>query len=167
MKDRAKEIFITAKAYSNAAKCINQEIQRDDSLFLPSQVNASLALELYFKSLYFIENDKDFKINGRFSHNFYKIFEELSENQKNSLEQIFTRIMNQRGMNDVSNLESASGIKIPLDLAENLKSWSNVFVKMRYIFDNNRNSQPMMFFPEIEQAIKEIIFNIKPEFKTY
>lgn len=164
--DRAKSIFLTASAYSKAAKHINAAVSYDPSLLLPSQIIAALALELYFKSLYFIVKKMDFKINSRHSHDFNALFKELPEDLRKKLENSFHELMTDRDMKDVHAIEAASEVKIPLDLAGNLTSWSDVFMKVRYIYDRTTAGKSMMFFPEFEQAVTNIIFGIRPELQS-
>lgn len=53
----------------------------------------------------------------------------------------------------------------PFDLEGNLKEWCDVFTKVRYIYDfnNGGKGKHMMFFPEIENALLNIIKKRKPE----
>lgn len=166
MEDRAKSIFLTAVSYSKAAQIINSESNTDPSLLMPSQVNAALALELYFKSLYFIEKSTDFKIKGRHSHDFSALFFELSENSRQDLERRFQELMTERDMLDVQRIESVSKVIVPRDIAENLQHWSDVFTKVRYIYDKPNKAKSMMFFPEIEQVVKDVIYGLRPEYKS-
>jgi hypothetical protein len=166
MEDRAKAIFLTAGTYSKAARHINAAVQNDPSQLLPSQVIAALALELYFKSLYFIEKNRDFRIDGRHSHDFNALFEELSEDSRSNLERCFQTLMQARDMQDVQAIESASKVRVPCDLAGNLECWSDVFTKVRYIHDKPNEAKSMMFFPEIEQAVKNVLFDIRPDFQS-
>lgn len=166
LEDRAQSILRTADTYSRAARYLNAVVENDPSQLLPSLVNAALALELYFKSLYFIEKKQDFKINGRHSHDFHALFNELSVELKNKLQIEFQTIMKPRDMKDVRAIESASEVKVPLDLTGNLESWSDVFTKVRYIHDKPNKAKPMMFFPEIEQAVKNAIFSLRPELQS-
>jgi hypothetical protein len=165
VEDRAKSIFKTACAYSNSAQHLNRiaSSQEDMSQFIPSQVIAALALELHFKSLYFIENKKDFKINGNYSHDFHALFERLSPDIKDTLKTEFQSTMALRNMNDVSIFKSEFGIEVSLDLTDNLQSWSDVFTKIRYIYDKPNKNKSMMFFPEIEQAVKKTILSLRPD----
>jgi RNAse (barnase) inhibitor barstar len=165
VEDRAKSIFQTACTYSNSAQHLNRIASsgEDMSQFIPSQVIAALALELYFKSLYFIKNKEDFRINGKYSHNFHALVERLSPDIKNTLEIEFQSLMTLRNMNDVSIFKSEFGIDISLDLAENLQSWSDVFTKVRYVYDKPNENKSMMFFTEIEQAVKKTIFSLRPD----
>ena len=133
MEDRARSIFLTASVYSKAARYINSASENDPSLLMPSQVNAALALELYFKSLYFIEQNSDFKVNGKHSHDFHALFNRLSQNIIDQLAHEFQEIIADRDMSDVDKIESACNVNVPRDLEGNLQSWSGVFTKVRYI----------------------------------
>ncbi len=165
MTDRAKSILTLADAYSSAAKCLNTICLNNTKLFTPSQVTAALALELYFKSLYYLIYSKDFKKNHRHSHDFHDLFCTLPTKIQKSMESDFNQTIKKRNMNDVKKIESESGSVIPPDLKGNLKPWSSVFVEIRYIYDVSNKSIPMMFFPEIEETIKNQIFSIRPDLK--
>ncbi len=159
MDDRGKYIFVVASSYSRAAKHLNQESQVDIGLYVPGHVNAALAIELYFKSLYYIVYKKDF----RHSHDFLDLFNELPSDIQDKLESAFSRIIDNRDMSDVSKIEAGSKETIPLDLKGNLDSWSSVFVKMRYIYDKPNKAISMMFFPEIEKILRDEITTLRPD----
>jgi hypothetical protein len=125
-----------------------------------------LALELYFKSLYFIEKNTEFKINSKHSHDFNALFKELPEDLIKKLNRSFDNLMKERDMKDVHAIKAASGVIIPLDLAGNLKCWSDVFTKVRYIYDRPKDQKSMMFFPEIEKVVTNAIVSIRPEFQS-
>ena len=153
MEQRIKKILENAKLYEEAAFLLNERKQ-----FLPSQVNAALSLELYFKALYLIEKKEDFKIKGKHSHNFYELFNSLSDETKKRMINKFDILMQNRDNYDVEKIENEmrkdnQDIKIPLNLEENLENWSKVFVNGRYYYDYNKELI-MMFFPEILQVIK-------------
>lgn len=160
MNDRAHSIYVYACTYAKAAKLLNQS-----ELFLPSMVNAALALELYFKSFYYLEYGKDFKINDRHSHDFFCLFEELRDTVKRDIESDFDQIMKNRDMRDVEQIEMVSKVVIPRGIMENVEVWSTVFVKVRYMYDNMEKPRSMMFFPEIEEVIRNAIYKRKPEWR--
>jgi len=166
LEDRAKSIFQTAGAYARAAKCVNSASQGDWTLLIPSQVNAALALELYFKTLYYLEYGEDFKVSGKNSHDFYKLFNKLRNTTRRELLSVFQQLMESRNMQDVLQLEAVSKVAIPRDLKKNLEAWSSIFVKARYIYDNVGKIMSMMFFPEIEQVLLNAIRKRKPEWKS-
>jgi hypothetical protein len=163
MEDLGKSIFLAADAYSRAAKYINSASKSDMRMFLPSQVIASLALELYCKSLYYIKYGKEFKIDGRHSHDFHKLFNQLPHEIQRKLESDFQNILQGRDMNDVTKLEAAINVTVPRDLKGILKEWSSVFVKVRYMYEKPKDVQVMLFFPEIEQVLRNAIFEHRPE----
>jgi hypothetical protein len=166
MKDRAKAIFQTADAYSRSAILINSVVNNDPSQFLPSQVNAALALELYFKTLYYIEKQSDFKVKNKHSHDFHALFNELPVVIQAQLDCDFQAIMNGRDMRDADTLETKSKVKVPRDLAGNLKAWSEVFTKVRYAYDERSQGTSMMFFPEIERAVRNAICRLRPDLQS-
>ena len=152
---RDKEIFKLAQSYEKASNVLNSHSQVDRSMLLPSYVNAGFCIELYFKSLYFKINGSDFKINDRYSHDFYKLFCEFNSTFQSEMESNFSRKLAERDNSDVKTLEESSGVKIPMEFSKNLEYWCEVFVKLRYFYDIKSMSKPMMFFPEIVQVIIE------------
>ena len=80
----------------------------------------------------------------------------------------FDSELKERDMSDVQELEKLSGVKIPLDLKGNLEVWSKNFEGLRYIYEmvENGKTTHMMFFPEIEQSVLTIIYEIRPEWKS-
>ena len=158
-EEYGKSMYKTAEVYSKAAKYLNGI---DMAVLLPSQVIASLSLELYFKSLYCFVFNKEFKINNKHSHDFHRLFLELPNDIKNSMCKEFQKILATRDMKDAERMESFSKIKVPRDLVENLRNWSSVFVKIRYFHDKPKDSIVMMFFPEIEEIVIKAISSLKP-----
>ncbi len=163
MTERDVSMFQCASSYAKSAKYINNASHGDPSLLIPSQVNAALALELYFKSLYFVENKEEFKINGKHSHDFYKLFIALNESTRRELKLEFKEIMKNRDMKDVKLLESETNKKITRSFEANLESWRDIFVKARYIYDHFGKVGDMMFFPEIETALVNVITKRNPD----
>jgi len=165
MSDRGKAIYLNAKRYAKASYALNpaSSQSQDVDLFLPSLVNAALALELYFKALFYLEKSTDFRISGRHSHNFSCLFDELVVSTQTEIEQSYDGLIRRRAMMDVEAIEKASSVVIPRDLRGNLKAWSEVFVKVRYVYDSSGKYLPMMFFPEIEQSVLQAIYERRPE----
>lgn len=108
----------------------------------------------------------DFKINGRHSHDFSVLFEELSESTKQSFTEGFNNALAVRDMNDVKIMESRFAILVPRDLKSNLVEWSTVFTGVRYVYDfvvkSKGTQKTMMFFPEIEAVAIAIILQREP-----
>jgi len=168
---RALRILDSARAYAKAAYILNQKpfvhsVQVEDmDLLTPSMVNAALAIGLYLKTLYLLEKGEDFKIKGRHSHDFHFLFGQLKKNTKRTMEVAFADLMSRRDMSDVERMEKVCSCTIPRDLLGNLFICKDVFVNMRYIHEANKNEISMFFFPEIEDAIRVPIFQLKPDFK--
>jgi hypothetical protein len=116
-----RAILNNANNYSHIAKYINQS--GISSFLIPSQVIAALSLELFFKTLFFIENSTDFKINGRYSHDFFALFQELSNESRVRIQSNFEEAIKNRGMQDINLMEKIGSLKVNLDFSENLKIW--------------------------------------------
>jgi len=149
-QNKSIDIYNNAQTYSKIAKYVNQS--GDRSFLIPSQVIAALSLELHFKSLFYLETESDFKINGRYSHDFYFLFKELSDESKKEIKCDFETAIKNRNMNDVKLMEKQIHTKISLGFFDNLKIWSTIFTEVRYLYEE-KAKQSMMFFPEFEQAI--------------
>lgn len=167
MDDKGKLIFASAKMYSAAAHKLNDTSNCDPSMLIPSMVNAALALELYFKSLYVLERNEEFKLNGRYSHDFASLFDELSESTRREFIDGFNNVLAARDMNDVETFERDYKMRVPRDFKSNLAEWSTVFTRVRYVYEfkskPNGSQKSMMFFPEIEKLAMDVILKRKPQ----
>jgi hypothetical protein len=162
--NKANSIFMNAKVYSRASRLLNERGVSEPSLLIPSMVNAALSLELYFKALYWLENNKDFKIDEKHSHDFSKIFDSLSDTLRNNIENNFRALLKNRDMKDVIIMEQMGRIVIPKTLKDNLDSWSQVFTKLRYVYEPKGQQISMMFFPELEESIMIALRTLYPRF---
>lgn len=162
-QDKAKSIFLNARRYAKATRLLNQKARTDIEFLLPSFVNAALSLELYFKTLYWLEKNQDFKINGKHSHDFSKLYEQLGDATKSTLSSTFEDFLKNRNMSDVNRIESECNITVPKNLVGNLKDWSDVFVNIRYVYESIGKQISMMFFYEIEKTVVTIIKNKRPD----
>ncbi len=160
--DKAKEIFVSACLYSEVARYLNQSSR--SQFLIPSQVIAALSLELYFKSLYYLEKGTDFKIHDRYSHDFAALFMALTEDARNAIETSFRQSISARNMDAIRQLETFGRMKISLEFAEILKTWSKVFTDVRYLYEEKAH-KTMVLFPELEHAVVMRILVIKPEWK--
>lgn len=163
VEDRGKSMFDAAVIYARAAQYLSRAFESDNSMFWPINVIEALALEIYCKSLYYIKYGRDFKIDGRYSHDFHELFNQLPPEMRRELESDFQSILQKRNMNDVAALEAASTKSIPRDLIGILQEWSTVFVEIRYMYQKPKDGKVMMFFPEVEQVLRNAIFKLKPE----
>jgi len=168
--DRFQSIFMAARSYALSARRLNIEAQRGIAapestgyMLLPSHVLAALALELHYKALYYLEFARDFKVSGRHSHDFSKLFLELPRQTRDELERRFESVMAGRNMTDVEGIEQFIGVKIGRTLVESLSHWSDVFVKVRYFFEPNESARPMLFFDELEASVLEVLRGRRPD----
>jgi hypothetical protein len=138
-------------------------------MLLPSIVNAALSLELYFKSLYILDHGADFKVNGKHSHHFALLFEELKVSTKQQLLDQFNSALSSRDNNDILMCKSSLNMIVPKDLKTNLVQWANVFVDLRYAYEftekNKGKPKTMMFFPEISDSVYKTIIDREPTWK--
>jgi hypothetical protein len=132
---------------------------------LPGSVCAALALELYFKTLYILEKGIDFKVNGKHSHDFQRLYGLLNMETRQTIESTFSRLIEKRDMSDVLDFERSTRIPIPRDLVGNLSAWKDVFVKVRYAHEPPGKNMPMFFFTEMEDSVLAPIFSMRPAWR--
>ena len=135
MKSRARSMFDHAQVYERAARLLNASGASDPAMLLPSMVNAALSLELYCKALHILDRGNEFKVKGRHSHDFAALFENLTEQTKQSLLSQFSTELSVRNNTDIRALEESMNIVVSKDLKTNLSHWASVFVDVRYAFD--------------------------------
>ena len=105
MKSRARSIFGNAQVYEKASRILNAAGASDPAMLLPSNVNAALSLELYFKSLNILEHGVEFKINGKHSHHFAQLFQELKEPTRQQLIEKFKTAVSNMDPNEIPHLD--------------------------------------------------------------
>lgn len=164
--DRARSMFRTADAYSRTAQCIRSEISSDMKMLVPSKVIEALALELYCKALYYITHKKDFKIDGRHSHDFHTLFNKLPLELRDDMGSDFRSILQGRDMRDVTGVEAHSGVRFPRDLVGNIQEWSSVFVEFRYVYEGLKDDMAIAFFTEIEKVLRNAATGLKPDIQS-
>lgn len=162
-KDRAKAIFKNARRYAEASQFLfdNGFSLPNPEFFIPAIVYEVLALELYFKTIYYFDKNKDFKINGKHSHDFYELFKQLSSNIKDDLIKHFKDSLNSPRLEQMKDIKNKTNVTISLDFKNNLKNWSKVFVDIRYIYDRDQSGLKLSFFSEIEKALLQIIYKFQ------
>ena len=163
-KDRAKAIFKNARRYADASQFLfnNGLSLPNPEFFLPALVNEALALELYLKTIYYLETNKDFTVKGRFSHDFYELFKKLTPITKENLTTYFNDSLSDSRLDQIKDIKNKTNISIPCDLESNLENWSKVFVNIRYLYDNDLSGLKLSFFREIEEAALQTIYKFKP-----
>jgi hypothetical protein len=166
MKSLAKSIFGNAQVYVRSSDALLNASQTDVALSLPSNVLASLSLELYFKSLNILEHGVEFKVNNKHSHHFAQIFGELKDETKKDLCERFDVAKSRMDPNRVPYLESLMGV-IPKDLKSNLVQWQTIFVDLRYVhsfIEKHKNKRVVMeFYPQIVESVHNAILAREPD----
>ncbi|MEZ9860538.1 hypothetical protein CWO01_11000 [Vibrio splendidus] len=163
MNIRAKKILESAVDYMKAANVLNHSSLQHPQLLLPSQVNASLSLELYFKSLYQLVFEEDFKVKGNHSHDFYRIYKALPDDMLKRMNDNFDSLIKGRDNSDIKKLRSESKVNISLKLESLVQNWSGVFTKIRYVYEDHNGSYAMILFPEIAKVVGMEIYTIDRE----
>ncbi len=166
LKSLAKSLFFNGEVYLRAAYLLNAQKNIDPALILPGNVNAALALELYFSSLFILDRKAEFRVGGRPSHRFDILFDQLTSTTRHILNKKFNDIINERPMNDVLIIEKVMEMAVPRTLKKNLENWSRIFVELRYVhafkkkYENKKLD--MVFFPEVRNCVVNVILEIEP-----
>ncbi len=172
MKTRAKLVFGHAQVYERAARLLNQAGQKDFSMLLPCTVNSALSLELYFKSLHMIDRGSEFRVNGKLSHDFAFLFENLQDKTKQYLIDQFKAAMSARNNTDLHIFKTMHSIDIkPKDLKSHLVEYAKLFIDLRYPYEFTEKNQGKtnglnVFFPEIRNSVYNTIINLEPAWKN-
>jgi len=156
-----KDIFNSAESFYKSANIIALEFSKtsDFSLISPILTIDSLAIELYFKSIYILENSK----NSNEQHNLLRLFNSLSANTKTKINECYNQFMSvDKQLIFLS--KELKGAPFNLDIVSVLSEISNAFIEWRYIYEGNTKG-----FPSGQAIIKASRFylqNIKPEWFT-
>lgn len=165
MDEQIEKILRYAKYYSDSSYFLNQNIQYNNAFIYSNYMMAGLSLELYFKALYKIDTNKEIK-----THKFYTdIFKKLNIKIQQKLIDKF-KLSNEdedyaKSLENEIYKKSGEKLTIPRTLEDNLLHWENAFIKIRYLYENFNQEIHMMFFPNIEKALKEAIVELKTEYR--
>lgn len=150
--------------YAKSARLLNQ-----NGLTIPGVVNGALAFELYFKSRYILDGGKEFKLEGKYSHDFLALFDQLKAETKAQLIREFDREVAKADPAKARAVEKAAGVKVSLELRDNLIQWHDVFLSLRYVHEFTQKAESKgnvkrywHFFNEIETTIRGAIFDKDP-----
>ena len=162
MKNIAHGLFQTGEMYSDAAVLLNTNVR-----MTPGIVVGALALELYFKALYILDKGQEFKIDGRHSHDFLAIFDQLQSKTRVQLIAEFDAEVKRADLSFIKTVKNEVNVVVSLDLRQNVDQWHDVFVKVRYLHEFNKAAKGTKrywaFFSEMERAIKKVCFEKEPE----
>ena len=136
---KARQILDAARLYSQVAKFVNGSGRQQ--FLMPSQVVAALSLELYFKCLFFMENDADFKVNGRHSHDFALLFEALTEEARKDIETAFQERMSVRKMDDIMRLEEFGNMKIRTSVPKCIEDMEQSLYRSKVLVRTQRSQE--------------------------
>ena len=166
-----RKILNNAMLYSSAAWILGRNSSglgyQERCNRIPSQVMAAFSLELYFKALFYILNGEDFRSNNRRSHNISKIFNSLENSLQQKMESDFDLILQRNKLPDSWPLKKKIKNSIPRDLKSNLKARNKILNSFRHPYDleNENDLLQIWFSREIEEVVKDTIFEIRPELR--
>ena len=133
--------FETNKLQNN-----NPQISKTDrnNYLEPALMCCAFSFELYLKAIYYYENKK--KVSG---HNILDLFNKLSFESQNSIENYYKKYFEEH-----INANKWYKENIPsLDFKESVLEISDVFIKIRYIYENPSLEKNLFFRELIRQSI--------------
>ena len=157
-----RKMYDNARLYSSAAWILGRNSSRlseqERYRLVPSQILAALALEQYFRSLYFALNGRDFQAAGRESYGIFQIFDSFDSTLKQQMEADFRTQLRRKKLKKGT----------PRDLEENLKAWSEMLAPFRDPSATNPDTRLLQiwFFREIENVVINRLREIKPELRN-
>lgn len=163
----ALKLLDNARSYSEAAKSIttqpkNRRKCEQTHLSQSAAIYAGLALDCYLKTLYFLEHKEEYSEKGKTPHDFHTMYQSLNHKTQKNLEALFTKLLSKRDMKDILTFETTEKTQIPRDLKGIIKVWTNTFTHLR-VNPIDFNEKHMLFFHEMEDVFKSLIFKEKPE----
>ncbi len=143
-----QNLYNEALAFYELAECGRIHISEKANVesFIPYIVNMAFCAELYLKLL-LIENGKSIDEAKRYSHNLYKLYMDLTDDQKEYIYQAFKR-------------------PLIYSIEKELQEINNAFPDWRYLVLNkaNQNSKHMQFHPffikEFNEVLRDLCKNI-------
>lgn len=136
-----RNLYNEAIAFYELAECGRLHIPEKANVesFIPYIVNMAFCAELYLKLL-LIENGKSIDEVKKYSHNLYKLYMDLKDEQKEYIYQAFKRPM-------IYSIENE------------LHEINNAFPDWRYLVLNkaNENSKHMQFHPFFIKEFNEVL----------
>jgi len=148
-KNEPKKIFKHALAFESTADVLksNWDIL-DSSLYISYFMNEAFSIELFFKAIINFENNNK-KIPQ--THDLDKLFKELSEESKKSIIEYFDSDVFD---SDLNQIESMYNLTLTKDLVSLLEHYSNIFVKVRYLYESPL-TYPILFLKQLRESVKK------------
>lgn len=147
-----KYIYKQALAFEKCAIILHEEYDFwDNSTKIGGFMNEALSLELYLKALLIFENNN---IESIKTHHFDKLFKMLSDESQNEIIELFNEFNNEEKQKEKSLIESIYNLEFTSELNEILPHYKNLFVDIRYKFEN-KIKYPIIYLTELRQAVKK------------
>ena len=149
-KIQPKDIYKQALAFEKCAKILHEQYDFwDNSTKIGGFVNEALSVELYLKAILLFEKNEIKR-----THNFEGLFKLLSEESQNEIIKFFNNNIDEEKVQLKSSLESIYNSEFTDELIEILSHYKNLFVDIRYKFEN-KLTYPIIYLPEIREALKK------------
>ena len=152
-------IFLSAEQFKSAASCLSDLLRRNrwDELFVPMQVNAALALELYLKTL--------LALNKRCtnSHHHGLMFQQLDKEYRDALSGQFDELAK-----DDPELLFMAGLdpRYKSDLGSILEDSGHVFERLRYLWEKPLPDKMRACFTLPIKFFRAEIMRLQPSFDS-
>lgn len=145
-----EEIYKQGLAFEKCAKILHEQYNFwDNSTKIGAFMNEALSVELYFKAILNFEN-----IEIKKTHHFDELFKLLSIKSQDEIEKILSDNIDKEREKLKSTLESIYNQDFTMELVEILPHYKNLFVDIRYKFENELK-YPIIFLSELREALKK------------
>jgi hypothetical protein len=145
-----KDIYKQALAFEKCAKILHEQYDfLDNSTKIGGFMNESLSVELYLKAILLFEKNEIKR-----THHFDELFKLLSEESQNEIINLFNNSIDNKKEQEKSLLESIYNSEFTSELIEILPHYKNLFVDVRYKFEN-KLTFPIIYLSEIRESLKK------------
>ncbi|RTL10449.1 MAG: HEPN domain-containing protein [Flavobacteriaceae bacterium] len=150
-----KDIYKQALAFEKCAKILHEQYDFwDNSTKIGGFMNEALSVELYLKAILLFEKNEIKR-----THHFDELFKLLSEESQNEIISLFNNSIDNKKEQEKSLLESIYNSEFTSELIEILPHYKNLFVDVRYKFEN-KPIYPIIYLSEIRESLKKRCNNL-------
>lgn len=143
------KIYKHALAFESTADVLKSNWNiLDSSLYISYFMNEVFAIELFFKAIINFENNSK-KIPQ--THHLDELYNHLSERSKQSIIKYFDSAVFD---SDLNQIEAMYNLTLTKDLVSLLEHYSNIFVKVRYLYESPL-TYPVLFLEQLRESVKK------------
>ena len=145
-----KDIYKQALAFEKCAKILHDHYDFwDNSTKIGEFMNESLSVELYLKAILLFEKNEIKR-----THHFDELFKLLSKESQDEIIKFFDNSIDEEKIQLKSSLETIYNSEFTDELFDFLPYYKNLFVDVRYKFEN-KLTYPIIYLSEIRESLEK------------